>query len=282
VVSGTIRQAGVRPAAAAALPHGPDDAQLQALARSRPDLAWHFGADISIARNAHNTNTRMELAEALQGEFDWFEADVRLGEGGVPVLRHKLKDAFDLELQHWLQIVAPTGRGIKLDVKEPEALPAVIEAVRRTGVPQYRLIMNVYPGPTEQLLAVRRAFPRAIINVSPVSDTDLTPADIVELQVTARLLGGAIMFPIRHDLISREVVQALRPFGRIAVWNTPELTNPSPWTPLELRLMGVDGMIDLRESVTRRDRLSTTLVSVGAKLFGWNAVYDVLDAVGLL
>jgi hypothetical protein len=252
------------------------------LSRSRPDLAWRYGTDISVARNAHATNTREELAEALAGEFDWLEADVRLGSDGAPVLQHRLKDQVGLPLAQWLDFAMPSGRGIKLDVKEPEALPAVIEAVRRAGVPQQRLIMNVYPGPTEQLLAVRRAFPRAIINVSPVSDTDLTPADIVELQVTARLLGGPIMFPIRHDLITREAVRALRPFGRVAVWNTPELTNPSPWTPLELRLLGVDGMIDLREAVTRRDRLSTTLVSVGAKLFGWNAVYDVLDAVGLL
>jgi hypothetical protein len=160
----------------------------------------------------------------------------------------------------------------------------VIDAVRRAGVPQHRLIMNVYPGPTkpELLVSVRRAFPRALINLSPVTDTDLTHRDLVELQVNARLLGGPIMFPIRHDLLTTEVVQALRPFGRVAVWNTPELTDPAPWTPLELRLMGVDGMIDLRDSTRTRDRVSTKLVSLGAKLFGWNAVYDVLDAVGLL
>lgn len=267
---------------AAATPRVPSDHELRVLSRTRPDLAWHYGTDISVARNAHATNSREELADALRGEFDWLEADVRVGSDGVAVLKHRVQDHADLPLAAWLGFTVPSGRGLKLDVKEPEALPAVIEAVRRAGVPQHRLIMNIYPGPTEQLLAVRRAFPRAIINVSPVSDTDLTPRDIVELQVTARLLGGLIMFPIRHDLVTREVVRALRPFGRIAVWNTPELTDPSPWTPLELRLMGVDGMIDLREPVSRRDRISTTLVSVGAKLFGWNAVYDVLDAVGLL
>lgn len=268
--------------AAAAVPRTPSDRELRDLSRSRPDLAWHYGTDISVARNAHATNSREELAVALAGEYDWLEADVRVGPNGVPVLQHRVKDEVGLPLAQWLDYTVPTGRGLKLDVKEPAALPAVIEAVRRAGVSQHRLIMNVYPGPTEQLLAVRRAFPRAIINVSPVSDTDLTAQDIVELQVTAQLLGGAIMFPIRHDLLTRDVVRALRPFGRIAVWNTPELTDPAPWTPLDLRLMGVDGMIDLRDPVSRRDRLSTKLVSVSAKLFGWNAVYDVLDAVGLL
>jgi hypothetical protein len=273
----------VTPAPAVAVASaGPSDAQLAALARSRPDLAWHFGTDISFARNAHATNFRMQLHDGLTGEYDWLEADIRIGPTGRPVLQHDPKDPIDFDLDQWLRIVAPSGRGIKLDVKEPEALKAVIAAVRRAGVPQHRLIMNVYPGPTELLLAVRRAFPRALINVSPVSDTDLTPQDIVELQVTARLLGGAIMFPLRQDLVTRDIIRQLKPYGRIAIWNAPELTTPEWLDQLQLRLMGVDGMIDLREPKGARDHVSTAAVRIASKLFGWNAVYDVLDAVGLL
>jgi hypothetical protein len=260
---------------------GPSDAQLQSLARLRPDLAWRYGTDISFGRNAHMTNTRMQLHDALVGEYDWLEADVRNGAAG-PILQHSEKDPIELDLATWLRIVMPTGRGIKLDVKEPEALRAVIRAVQQAGVPQHRLIMNVYPGPTELLLEVRRAFPRAIINVSPISDTDLAPKDIVELQATARLLGGLIMFPIRQDLVTRDVIRALKPFGRIAIWNAPQLTTPEWLDQLQLRLMGVDGMIDLREPHGTRDHVSTAAVRVASKLFGWNAVYDVLDAVGLL
>lgn len=278
-MSGRIEQAGVGQDTHGL---GPGDAELHALARSRPDLAWNSAFDIAIARNAHENNTRMQLAAGLAGEFDWLEADVRLGANGQPHMQHRLKDPIGLQLHQWLQIVVPSGRGIKLDVKEPEALPAVIAAVQRAGVRQDRLIMNVGPWPAKLLQSIRRAFPQAIINLSPISDTDLTPAEIVQLQVAARIVKGRVMFPIRHDLINPGVVWALRPFGRVAVWNTPELTNPTAFTTLELRLMGVDGMIDLREPSRPRDRLSTALVRVGARVFGWNAVYDVLDAVGLL
>lgn len=267
--------------AAAVAPTGVSDAQLQALARLRPDLAWRYGRDISFARNAHITDTRLQLRDALLGEYDWLEADVRAGANG-PVAQHVKKDVVDLDLATWLRIVMPSGRGIKLDVKEIEALPGVLELVRRAGVPQHRLIMNIPPWPPETLLRVRRAFPRAIINLTPASDTDLTPQDIVELQVAARIVGGRIMFPIRQDLVTREVIRALKPFGRIAIWNAPELTTPEWLDQLQLRLMGVDGMIDLREPRTTRDHVSTAAVRVATKLFGWNAVYDVLDAVGLL
>lgn len=258
------------------------DAELRALARARPELEWVPGRDIASARNAHATNTRAELAEALLGDYDWLEADVRLGAAGLPVMQHARRDPVELDLRRWLAVTNPSGRGLKLDVKERAALPLVIDAVRDSGVDEHRLIMNVGAWPAPELASIRRAFPAAIINISPASDADLTSSDLVQLQVAARIVGGPVMFPIREDLLDAGVVHALRPYGRVAAWNAPALTNPDGGSVQRLRSLGVDGMIDLREPRDGLELLQSTLTGVAARAFGWDAVHRALDAVGLL
>ncbi len=263
-----------------ALTGAPDDAALQVLAGARPELAWPLGRDIALAQNAHYTNTRAQLSAALVGDYDWMEGDVAI-QDGVPVMRHRIGDQVDLDLATWLRHVAKSGRGAKIDVKDPGALPAVLELARRSGIPQHRLIFNVTLLPPEALQAIRRAFPDAIINLSPIADADLTPADLVELQVAARIVGGRIMFPIRIDLLTPEVLGALRPFGRVAIWNTPQLWNPRRDERTRLRTQGVDGMVDLRAPSGIEQRVQSALASGAAAVFGWDAVHKALDAVGM-
>lgn len=255
---------------------------LRALALARPELAWRPGRDIAQARNAHATNTRAQLARALRSEHDWLEGDVRLGRHHRAHMQHLRGERVDLSLDEWLSVAGASGRGVKLDVKEREALPAVLDAVRRAGIEEHRLILNVGPWPAQELLAVRRAFPRAIINLSPVSDRRLTAGDIVQLQLAARIVGGPVMFPIRHDLVTSGVVDALRPLGRVAVWNSPMLTNPDRHSERRLRELGVDGMVDLREPSGVSQQAQSMLVSGAARLFGREPVYRALEAVGLL
>lgn len=259
----------------------PDDAALLAMACARPELAWPVDRDIALAQNSHYTNTRAELAAALRGDFDWMEGDVAM-QGGVPVMRHRVGDHVDLDLARWVQLVARSGRGAKFDVKDPEALPAVLELCRRAGIPQHRLIFNVTLLPPESLRLIRRTFPHAIINLSPVADADLTPRDLVELQVAARITGGRIMFPIRIDLLTPGVVAALRPFGRVAVWNTPQLWNPRPDELLRLHAQGIDGMVDLRKPAGFEQQVQSAVIGGAARLFGWRPVHQALDALGLL
>ena len=258
-----------------------DDAALHALALARPELAWPVGRDIALAQNAHYTNTRAELAAALGSDFDWMEGDVAM-QGGAPVLQHRSGDRVDLDLASWIGLVAASGRGAKLDIKDPDALPAVLELARRSGIPEHRLIFNVTLLPPESLQLIRRAFPGAIINLSPVSDADLTPADLAALQVAARIAGGPIMFPIRIDLLTPAVMAALRPFGRVAIWNTPQLWNPRPDERARLRSVGVDGMIDLRAPSGAEQRIQSVLVGGAARIFGWDPVHRALDALGIL
>ena len=273
--------ASVAPSPGAVPIGSPDDAALLALARARPELAWPDGRDIALAQNAHATNTRHQLAEALRGAFDWMEGDVSI-EAGRPVMRHSTGDPVDLDLDRWVQLVATSGRGAKFDLKDRAALPAVLDLAMRAGIPQHRLIFNVGALPAASLHTIRRSFPDAIINLSPVSDADLTPADTAELQVAARIVGGRIMFPIRIDLLTPGVVAALRPFGRVAIWNQPQLWKPRFDERERLRVQGVDGMIDLREPRDAKEWVQAAVVGGAARVFGWGPVHKALDAVGLL
>ena len=260
--------------------HDPGVAALLELARATAGRAdWRIGTDISQARNEHVTNSRRQLVEALRGTNDWFEGDVTVEGDGTPVMRHEPTGPWDLDLQSWLEIVRVSGRGAKVDLKASAALPRVLELMRASGIPQGRLIINVDALPIEQLLLVRRALPDAIININPPVDgtAELEPADIVRLQLAARAVGGRVMFPIRIDLLTRGVVDALRPFGRVATWNWPGLTNPGPAEVQRVRALGVDGMVDLRPSRTILETLSATIAEAVAALVGWPAVHRLLD-----
>jgi hypothetical protein len=275
----------VQPMQATATPGarpGPDDASLLRLAVARPDLSWPVDADISVARNAHYTNTRAELAGALGSEFDWLEGDVRLDRTGRPVMQHDRDGSSDLDLATWLRVAGTSGRGAKLDIKERAALPATIDLVQRSGIDQRRLIVNVGIWPAAELSSIRQAFPDAIINLGPGSNAALTRADLIGAQVAARIVGGRVMFPIRQDFVTPCVVDTLKPFGRVAVWNSPKLTNPGPQDAPRLREMGVDGMIDLREPDSIGQHASSAVIESAAWVFGWDPVRRALDGLGLL
>jgi hypothetical protein len=256
-----------------------DLADLLALAGATVDRAWRIGADIAQARNAHFTNTRAELAAALRGAYDWFEGDVTVEPDGTPVMRHDPRGRFDLDLRSWLAVLRVSGRGAKVDLKASAALPRVLALVRASGIPQERLIINVEALPLAQLRLIRRALPDVIVNINPPRDgtAELEPADIVRLQLAALAVGGRVMFPIRIDLLTRGIVDALRPFGRIATWNWPGLTDSDAGDALRVRALGVDGMVDLRSSHGILQTLSATIAEAVASLVGWHAVHRLLD-----
>lgn len=259
---------------------GPDDAQLRALALARPELAWDPRADISAARNWHASNTREQLAAGLRSESNWLEVDVRVDGSGRAVLQHDADAPIELSVEQFLSIVGPSGRGAKFDVKEREALPLVLDLARRSGIPQQRLLFNVGAWPAPMLRTIRSDFPDSIVNISPVSDGDLTGSDLAQLQVAARIVGGQVMFPLRHELVTPGVVNALRPYGRIAVWNVPGITNPGARDEAKLRAMGVDGMIDLREPTGAREYATSGAIRVAASLVGWGPIDQALEALG--
>ena len=265
------------------------DSQLTSLlrmARRRPDLEWNPGRDIAKARNAHVTNTASEMASALTGEYDYLEGDVRVDNWGQPVMAHDRGAQKMMALDEWLAIGAATGRGLKLDFKESQALLPALAACKRHGVPGSKLIINVSvwgdPGTItpQQLRRVRRLYPDAILNLSLNAKT-LDPRSIAILQQWARAAGGPIMFPLRMDMANEDVIRQLRPYGKVAIWNNPTVAAPKNTFEAiaHLRKMGVDGMIDLRKA-SLGDKVSAPLFDALVGAIGWGPAVTLVNSVG--
>lgn len=261
------------------------DAELRsllALAAARPDLAWPEGRDISAARAAHATNAPEELAAALAGEHDFLEGDVRIDAHGRVVMSHNPGAPRILTLDEWLVVGLRSGRGLKLDFKDAAAIVPAVHRAARMGVPSHRFLVNVTVQgergsvvSLDQLREVRRVYPDVLVNIS-VCAGRYDERTLERMARWARAAKGPTMFPLRHDLVTHEVVRRVRPFGRVAIWNEPALSSPAciERASRRLRAMGVDGMIDLRPGA-RVERVARPLVRVLTRTFGWEVAVGV-------
>lgn len=263
--------------------------QLFALALETPELAWPPGYDIGLARNAHNTNTPDEMAEALAGNYDYLEGDVRIDRHGTVIMAHDKGDARGMSLEEWLAIGGAAGRGLKLDFKEANAIMPALAAVHRHGIPDERLNINitVYGSrdanvTVAMLRTIRRMFPRAIINLS-VSVNGYTREVLTHMARMARVVGQPAMFPLRLDLVSPTVIAALRPYGKVAIWNSPEIYSPTDIDAerARLRAMSVNGTIDLR-TADKFSSVTGPLLRASISLFGWTATLQALRGLAAL
>jgi hypothetical protein len=247
-------------------------------------LHWHASKPLSEAKNAHYTNRPKEMLNALQGEHNFLEGDVHLGWGvryipGVNLLRsaimaHHPHQLDGLRFKEWLHIGKLSGRGVKIDIKQAAAIPKIIRNVKASDISQERLIFNMdviqgphsYPrflfpiadimtGRTPKMRQVRRIrenFPKATIALGAVTGpqpagTVYSDKQLGEFREWARELGGPITFKLRAEFVNQHVVETLKPFGSISIWNDAGTFNP-PDVDAEIRRfrdLGVDGMIDL-------------------------------------
>lgn len=226
--------------------------ELVQLGRRNSDGRWTVGDDLADARNMHATNRAGELRDALAGEFDWLEVDVRRI-GGRLVASHDRVPARDaLRMEDWLRVGAATERGLKLDFKERDAIAPMLDLVAAAGISNERLVINV---PTrgsqaltlDQLRRIRRRFPRATINLSLGSGA-YSAAVIGRAVSLGRALGGPVAFPLDLARVDARIVRAFSDGGRIAIWNDPLRTpvRDRAAAHRRLRAWGVDGTIDLR------------------------------------
>lgn len=257
--------------------------ELFRLAEARPDLAWKGDKSLSLARNAHFTNTPEEMALALRGDHDWLEGDVRL-EGGLrslpaigdrkAIMAHNPQDIHGMTLDEWVQVGMRSGRGLKLDIKQATAVEEMLGVLKKHKVPDERLILNVGIGwgpgglggiPNElfssaldpwvtegDLKKIRAAHPEAVINLSTLTrpqppGTHYSDSQISNMIHMARVTGEPVMFPLRAEFVTPDVVEKLKPYGKIAIWNDPASFKPQDVEAevRRFRQMGVDGVIDL-------------------------------------
>lgn len=221
--------------------------------RSRDDRAWDPSLDsLTTARNAHRTNTADEMHDALGDDYNWLEGDVRLTDDDEVVMAHDAEDReHGLTLERWLAIGADGARGLKLDLKDHDSLPAVLDALEVSGIPDGRIMVNVGELPLSELGEIRKRFPDAWIALNPTRDDDDTysPDSIARITELADQLGGRITFPIRWDIATDDVIQALKPHGSVSIWTSRTGGTPNDTDTERQRLLdrGVDGMIDLGE-----------------------------------
>lgn len=256
--------------------------ELLALAAAKPHLIWKKGTSLEKANNAHTTNTFQELAEALQGEYNWLECDVNL-EGGLkvlpllsqhrPICAHSPLQTNGLLFEEWLRVGAASGRGLKIDFKTTSPLKPILALLKKYQVPDHRILFNLSVGITKNiplqgglgrqitlfakkkhLKLIREAFPEAMINLGLLTPGSKVPTSYRKghtdlLILFAQAVGKPVMFPLRAEYVTPEVISSLQPHGLVAIWNDPATFVPDNVEQLikKLRSWGVGGMIDLRQ-----------------------------------
>lgn len=245
---------------------------------------WIPGTPLSQTRNAHYTNTVAEMERALTGNYNWLEGDLGrewgmrklpvLGRFQEPIMAHDPYDVNGLTLDEWLAVGVASGKGLKLDFKSSSGLSEILDKVEACNVPDESLMFNsdVIAGPgsprikgplvrlfqdrgfnLEQLTEIRSRFPNAVLSLGCLTGkqpegTRYTEKELSKLKDLAVKVGGPINFPLRAEFVDESVVDALKPYGTVSIWNDPSTFKPRPDEALRFRAMGVDGVIDLRSS----------------------------------
>ncbi|WP_194869077.1 DUF2181 domain-containing protein [Myxococcus sp. AB025B] len=207
---------------------------------------WSGDLPLSEARNAHRTNTKEEFQAALDSDANWFEGDVRKEiNNDTPEMRHDKahEDGDNLTLNEWLTMGKESGRGLKLDIKESDQVPAVLDEIEKVGIPQDRLMLNLgFEAMEKWGPEIRERFPNAILAINPPTDGEVKAADARRMVEQAEKLGGPVTFVVRHDKLSDEAIETFLPAGTVSVWGEAD----DPVKAAEaLRERGVNGVVDI-------------------------------------
>lgn len=224
---------------------------------------WWGGRPLSEARNAHHSNTREQMEESLKAGYNFLEGDIReeINHEGRLEMRHdKIHESGDnLTLEEWLEIGKASGRGLKLDFKEPQFTPKILDTLAEVGVPHERLMFNLgFSDMAKWGEEIRRRFPGSTLAVNPPpSDGKLSVADAKKMIAQAQQFGLPATFVVRFDKLTPEVIATLEAVAPVSVWNSQfegqKVEDPA-LEAASLRSKGVSGVIDLRESAGFKDK----------------------------
>ncbi len=223
--------------------------------KGRDPNTWWWNRPLSEAKTAARTNTRQQMSQALQSNANWLEGEVRRElNGGRLQMRHSTgpEPGESLSLDEWLALGRAAGRGLKLDVKEPQAIDQAVRQVKAAGVPSERLMWSVGDAAMSTWGAkLRQQFPRAILAIYPSGEKRLNSADVARLiSLAKRGAGGPIAFVIHADRLTDESIEALKAFGKVCVWSQAGRFPKEDLLEVadEFRDRGVDGSIELQRN----------------------------------
>jgi hypothetical protein len=215
------------------------------------DTTWHRGQPLSEARNAHRTNTKEQFQDALKSGANWFEGDVRLeiDKSGIEMRHDTQHESGDnLTLREWLTMGKASGRGLKLDVKEPEHMAEILKTIKEVGIPEERLMLNLgFDAMNKWGAEIRKQFPNAILAINPPTDGKLSAADARRMVDQAKKFGDPVNFVVRYNNLTDEAIREFQkhPGASISVWGSG--VDDVAATTESLKRRGVNGMIDLAE-----------------------------------
>jgi len=91
--------------------------------------------DLTLVIWSHATNSKELLEEAIEGDTMMIEADISIGEGGVPIMAHPPQTTSNLTLAEFLDLVVQannlgTKKGIKLDFKFIEIVAPSLDILK--------------------------------------------------------------------------------------------------------------------------------------------------------
>ena len=220
------------------------------------DRRWWDDRPLSDARNAHRTNTVEEVEDALDGDYNWWEGDIRaeINHPDRLEMRHdEIHESGDnLTLAQWLERGRRAGVGLKLDVKESKLMPQLLDTVERSGVAHEKLMFNLGDGDMERFGAeIRQRFPEAILAINPTkkrggreNDGPLQQWQIDRLLEHAATHGGKVTFVLHEGQVTPDAVEQLQQYGPVSIWGNVD--DPGK-RRAELEALGVEGMMDLGE-----------------------------------
>lgn len=221
------------------------------------ELEWFAGRPLSEAKNAHRTNTKDQMEEALKGDHSFLEGDLRatINPPHEPEMRHDPghESGDNLTLREWLEIGKRSGRGLKVDVKEGTQIPKLLEECEKVGVDPGKLMFNLGEANMDQYGAeIRKRFPQAILAFNPPA----TPEGLAHATKQAAALGKPYTFVMKDSDLTPENIKQLEASGPVSVWNSPGGSD-SEVKALEakLRAQGVSGVIDLRPGMDLGEKI---------------------------
>jgi hypothetical protein len=249
---------------------------------------WNKARPLSEAKNAHSTNTKEDFEHAMKNGYNWFEGDIRteINPPHALEMRHDKghESGDNLTLEEWLTKGKQSGRGLKLDVKEGERIGEILDMAEKVGVPSERLMFNLGDGDMAKWGAeIRRRFPDAQIAINPTdslggkqNEGPLAAWQVDRMLELAKQTGQPTTFVVRYDRLTDEAIARLSAAGTVSVWNSPAQGGVDDVAKLarELRLRGVDGVVDIRESMDWKDKAGVGLDK--AKNFvrdGWDKLF---------
>ena len=75
-----------------------------------PEFWPEVADDLTLVVWSHATNSQGMLATAMEDDTMMIEADVSIGEGGVPIMAHPPQNTSDLTLEEFMKTVIAVSR----------------------------------------------------------------------------------------------------------------------------------------------------------------------------